>query len=143
MINLVSASSTSWNITGLWVGGTLLSLGLLGKHKSVGNISTLWVLVEGFTRVDSGGIRGVSSEGLERVEVHGGTRGSWVPLSVDNLLGIVIPKFVIVFTVLDVKVGGNTSCERGRGEGTGTGEKSGKGNNFELFQCEEMNGKLR
>lgn len=143
MINLVFASSTSWNITGLWVGGTLFSLGLLGKHKSVGNISTLWILVERFTREDSGGIRGVSSEGLERVEVRGGTRGSWVPLCVNVLLGVVIPKFVIVFTELHVKVGGNTSCERGRSEGTGTGEKSGKGNNFELFQCKEMNERLR
>ena len=116
MINLVLTSSTSRDITGLWVGDTLLSLGLLGKHKGVGNVSTLWILVEGFTREDSGGIRGVSSEGLERVEVHGGTRGSGVPGSVDVLLSIVGPQLIVVLSEGNVDTGTSAYSELGRCE---------------------------
>ena len=130
--NLVLASRASRGISGLRVGLTVLHLGTLVHHLLEANITTHWVLVEGFTRVDTGGIRGVSSEGLERVEVHWGTRGGRVPFSVNILLGGVVPKLVVVLSV-------RSEGRKGSGEGrlASRGEsrsRSGKGEDGEKLE---------
>lgn len=88
---------------------------------------TIKINVTYFSGVDTRGIRGVTLEGLEGVEVLGGTRGGRVPLVVDILLGILVPKLVIVFSVLEVELGGDRSLG-GRHKG-GSGGHKGNGDN--------------
>lgn len=131
----VLASRGSRSRTRLGVGITLLNLGTFGHHDSETNISTLGVLVTVLTRVDSRGIRTVSFESLEWVEVLGSTRWGRVPGGVNILLGVVIPKFVVVLSVFETKVGGNACSEWLRGESGGTdGEEGNNGDDLlELF----------
>ena len=123
--SLVLASGASRFVSWLRVGKTFLDLGTLDQHGSVGDISTSRVLVSLLSWVVSGGIRRVSFEGLERVEVHDGTRGVRVELLVDDLLAIVVPHLSVVFTVFKVEGGGDTGVGD-RSEGRSRGNKSGE-----------------
>ncbi len=67
---------------------------------------------------DARRIAGVSLVCLEGVEVSGGTRGVGVPLVVKILLGGVVVKLFVVFTVFVVELGGHASVV-GRHEGGG------------------------
>ena len=107
--------------TGLRVGAHLLHVGLLLHHLLEVNVTTDGVLVTVLTGVDAGSIGGVALEGLEGVEVGGGTGGIGVPSGVDILLGGVVPALLVVLSVLEVEVGGETSASEGGGEGRGTG----------------------
>ena len=111
--NLVSATGASWSTTWLWVGSTFFGFGTFRHHDGKTDITTGWVLVSVFTWVDTRRIWTVTVPGLEWVEVQWTTWGAWVPLSIDDLLGFVIPKFVIEFTVLEVRMntGSKTSTE--------------------------------
>jgi len=80
-----------------------------------------------FSGVDTRGIRGVSLESLEGVEVTGAASGGRVPLGVDFLLGVMVPKLIVVLSVFEVKLGGHT-CVLGRHEG-GSGGHKGNGDN--------------
>lgn len=80
-----------------------------------------------FSGVDTRGIRGVTLEGLEGVEVLGGTRLRRVPLVVDILLGVLVPKLFIVISILEVELGGDWGLG-GRHEG-GSGGHKGNGDN--------------
>ena len=71
-----------------------------------------------FSRVDARSITGVTLEGLEGVEVFTRAGSGGVPLVVNILLRIIVPKLVIVFTVFEVKLGGGTGV-LGRHEGGG------------------------
>ena len=102
------------------VGGHLLHVGLLLHHLLEVNIATDGVLVTVLTGVDAGSIGGVALEGLEGVEVGGGTGGIGVPSGVDILLGGVVPALLVVLSVLEVEVGGETSAGKGGGESRGT-----------------------
>ena len=81
--------------------------------------------------VDTRGIGRVSLEGLEGVEVLSIAGGARVPLVVDILLGIIVPKLVVVLSVneLGVHPGGHASV-LGRNEGGSRGD--GGGDNSEL-----------
>ena len=127
---LVFASRGSRDITGLGVGLTLLHLGSFGHHGLEIDISTSGVFVPVLTRVETRGIRGVSSEGLEGVEVHWGTGLVGVPAVVDVLLGVVVPKLVVVLSIASEKARGgpDTESSRGRGESMGRGNKGDEGN---------------
>lgn len=118
---LVLAAGASWREAWLRVGSHLLHVGLLLHHLSEVDIATDGVLVTVLTGVDAGSIGGVALEGLEGVEVVGGTGGIGVPSGVDILLGSVVPELVVVLSVLEVEVGGETSAGKGGGEGRGTG----------------------
>ena len=69
------------------------------------------------SRVDTRSIGGVALEGLEGVEVTGGTGRVGVPLVVDVLLGILIPEFVVVLSVYESSVSGGGSSGRCGGGG--------------------------
>ncbi len=129
--HLVLASRGSGGITGLGAGGTLLSLGLLGEHDSVTNIRAHGVLVPLLTGVNSRGIRGVSSEGFEGVEVGGGTGLARVPCGVNILLGVIVPKLLVVLSVLEVYGSRETSSLLG-GEGVGASGGEEYSNSLEL-----------
>jgi hypothetical protein len=94
--NLVLASRASRGITRLRSGVTGLGGFTLDHHLGEVDITTDWVLVESFTRVETGGIRRVSSPGLVRVEVLCRTWDSRVPKVVDISLGGIVPKSVVV-----------------------------------------------
>ena len=74
------------------------------------------------SRVDARGIRRVTLVSFEGVKVLGGTRGRGVPLLVNILLGDVVPKLAIVFTVFEVELGGDAGVGGGH-EGRGGGHK--------------------
>ena len=78
--------------------------------------------------VDTRSITGVTLEGLEGVEVASGTGGGGVPLAVDILLGILVPKLIVVLSVLEVKLGGHAGVVCGHEGGGGCHE--GDGNNL-------------
>ena len=68
--------------------------------------------------VDTRGITGVTLVCLEGVEVSGGTGRVGVPLGVKILLGVVVKKLLVIFTVFEVELGGHASIV-GRHEGGG------------------------
>ena len=94
--SLVTATLASRGIARLRAGSTFLGFTTLDHHLCEVDVTTARVLVEGLTRVVAGGIRGVSEESLERVEVHCRTRGVWVPCAVDVLLGFVVPHLIVI-----------------------------------------------
>lgn len=83
--------------------------------------------------VDTRAITWVTLVCLVGVEVSGGTGGGRVPLSVNIVLGISVPKLVVVFSVFEVKLGGHTGVGGGH-EGGGRCHE-GEGNNLgQLFR---------
>jgi hypothetical protein len=122
---LVTASSAARGVSSLRGSSTLFGFTTLDHHLCEVDVTTGRILVESLTRVVAGGIWGVSEEGLERVEVGGGTCGSWVPDSVDLLLVLVVPHKVVELSVSLVDRGGDT------GECWGRGESRSGGNNGE------------
>jgi len=128
LFDRVSASSTSRSITGLWVGITLVNLCTLNLHKCETNISSLWVLVKAFTRVDSRSIWTVSIKCLERVEVHCTTCCGRVPLCIDVLLSIVIPDLIIILSIVEKYGSAGAGSECGRGESVGARSEGDDGN---------------
>lgn len=80
---------------------------------------------------DTRGIGRVSLEGLEGVEVLSGAGGARVPLVVDILLGIIIPKLVVVVSVHKLGADpGDHASVLGRNEGGSRG--GGGGDNSKL-----------
>jgi len=128
--NLVLASWGSWHISGLRVGSHVFQDLLLGLHGGEVNIRAHWVLVTAFTGVDSRCIGTVSFEGLEGVEVLGGTGGSWVPGGVNISLGFHIPELVVVLSELEEKLSGGANSERSGCESRGRGHKGSEGKCF-------------
>ena len=136
--NLASASRGSRNVTRLGVGGTLLGLLSLNHHLGKVDITAIGVLVKIFTRVVSRGIGGISLEGLEGVEVHGGTGAVGVPLVVNRLLGFVVPKLVIVLSIRLENTNRRAGAERGRGESRGGSNNGEKGKDLGVHHGERV-----
>lgn len=93
---LGTASLASGCVTRLRVRSAFLSFTTLDHHLCEVDVTTARILVEGFSRVVAGGVRGVTEESLERVEVHRRARFIWVPHRVDILLSLVIPQLVVI-----------------------------------------------
>ncbi len=91
------------------------------------------ILVSLLSRVVSRGIRRVSFEGLERVEVQDGTRGVGVELLVDNLLVVVVPHLSVKLTVFKVEGGGDAAVGN-RGEGRSRSNKGGEKGELHLWE---------
>ena len=125
--HLVLASRSSGSIAWLGVSGTRLGLSTLGHHDGEVNIRADRILVTGLTRVDSRGIGGVSVPGLEWVEVTGGAGGVRVPPVVNILLGIVVPKLLVVVSIFVEEPGGRANSKGSRSEGVGSSYKGDKG----------------
>ena len=128
---LVSASRASRGVTLLGVCVTFFSFSAFGLHDGEVYIGTHGILVSALTGVETTGIRGVSFECLEGVEVGGRAGGTGVPLFVDLLLGIIVPKFFVVFSVFKEQFGGNTDLS-GRSKGRSGGGKAKNKSSFKL-----------
>ena len=127
---LGTASRGSGDITGLGVCGTLLSLLTLDHHLLEIDITTSGVLVPVLSRVVSRGIGAVTFESFKWVEVHWRTGLVGVPAVVHFLLGLVIPKLIVVLSVTSEKLERSTCTERSRGKGRSGGHQCEEGNNL-------------
>ena len=115
---LVSASWCSWCFTCLWVSKTFFNFCFFNLHWCETDIRSDWILVPWFTWEDTGSIWTVWLKSFERIEVHDGSRGVWVPLCVDCFLCIVVPQFFVVFSVVEsVKAGTSQTKFRSWSEG--------------------------
>jgi len=99
------------------------------------DISTSRFFVKALTSELSRSIWGVSIEGFEKVEVVSTTRRSRAPLAVNNFLGFVVPKLIVVLSVLEgcgYSSGGTADNSEGRssGEGGSTCKEGSESNDF-------------
>ena len=135
--NLVLAARASGDLTGLGVGLTELDLLTLNHHLGEVDIGADRVLVTHLTGVDAGGIGGVTSEGLEGVEVGGRTGGVGVPRGVKFLLGIVVEHLLVILSVLEVEAHGLADAVKGGRKGSGRGGEGNDSKGLELVTLAE------
>mmetsp|Transcript_8893 Transcript_8893/g.16424 ORF Transcript_8893/g.16424 Transcript_8893/m.16424 type:complete len:228 (+) Transcript_8893:235-918(+) len=111
-IYLVFASGAARGVSRLGVRGTLLHLFPLQRHLCKVHVRADRVLVTVLSRVDTRRVRAVALESLKGVEVQGRPRGVGVPRVVNVLLGLIVPKCVVVLAVLETTSGGRSGSSR-------------------------------
>jgi len=129
--NLVLASGSSRSITRLGASSTFVSLCTLCHHLLEVDVRTDGILVSVLSRVDSTGIRGVSSESLKGVEVSGRARLARIPGTINFLLRFVIPFLLVVLSILEEKASAGACSERRRSKGTG---RNGEGSDDKFLE---------